>query len=129
MRLPAVSFPRSIRAWGQWRDSRSREMSLVPEGPIRHRARRAPTWPRNVARAQAVSPQVESCNVYLPHPAIAPWVESFIDECSSFPNGKYDDQVDQMTQVLNWLRGAVAPIKKPVYRPPPPPSGPRSWMR
>jgi hypothetical protein len=81
-----------------------------------------------VARAQAVSPQVESCNVYL-RPAIAPWVESFIDECSCFPNGKYDDQVDQMTQVLNWLRNAVAPPKKPVYRPAPPPSGPRSWMR
>jgi hypothetical protein len=38
------------------------------------------------ARLQAASPQVESCNVYLPHPAIAPWVEGFIDECSSFPN-------------------------------------------
>ena len=47
-----------------------------------------------VERAHAVSPQVERCNVYLPHPAIAPWVEGFIDECSSFPNGKYDDQVD-----------------------------------
>src|SRR5450432_3076579 len=58
-----------------------------------------------VARAQAVSPQVESGNIYLPHPAIAPWVESFIDECGSFPNGKYDDQVDQMTQALNRLRG------------------------
>ena len=83
-----------------------------------------------VARAQSVSPQVESCNVYLPHPSIAPWVESFIDECSSFPNGKYDDQVDQMIQVLNWLRNAVAPPKKPVYRPPPQYySGERSWMR
>ena len=82
-----------------------------------------------VARAQAVSPQVESCNVYLPHPAIAPWVEGFIDECSSFPNGKYDDQVDQMTQVLNRLRGATSPAKKPVYRPAPPSSGERSWLR
>jgi predicted phage terminase large subunit-like protein len=82
-----------------------------------------------VARAQAVSPQVESCHICLQHPAIAPWVESFIDECSSFPNGKYDDQVDQMTQVLNSLRTAVAPPKKSVYRPPPPPSGERSWMR
>ena len=82
-----------------------------------------------VARAQSVSPQVESCNVYLPHPAIAPWVPGFIDECSSFPNGKYDDQVDQMTQVLNWLRNAVPQPKK--YVPPPPTysSGPRSWMR
>ena len=83
-----------------------------------------------VARAQAVSPQVESGNVYLPHPAIAPWVEAFVDECSSFPNGKYDDQVDQMTQVFNRLHGATSPAKKPVvYQPPPPPSGDRSWMR
>jgi phage terminase large subunit-like protein len=70
-----------------------------------------------VARAQAVSPRMESCNVYLPHPAIAPWVEGFIDECSSFPNGKYDDQVDQMTQVLNRLRGATSPAKKPSTSP------------
>ena len=34
-----------------------------------------------MARAQAVSPQVESGNVYLPHPLIAPWVDSFLDEC------------------------------------------------
>jgi predicted phage terminase large subunit-like protein len=38
-----------------------------------------------VAGAQAVSPQVESGNVYLPHPAIAPWVEAFVEECSTFP--------------------------------------------
>ena len=56
-------------------------------------------------------------------------MESFIDECSSFPNGKYDDQVDQMTQVLNRLRTAVAPPKKSVYLLPPPPSGERSWMK
>jgi hypothetical protein len=37
--------------------------------------------------------------------------------------GKFDDQVDQMTQVLNRLRGATSPAKKPVYQPPPPPSG------
>jgi predicted phage terminase large subunit-like protein len=37
-----------------------------------------------VARAQAISPQVESGNAYLPHPAIAPWVEAFVKECSTF---------------------------------------------
>ncbi len=58
-----------------------------------------------IARAQGVSAQVELGNVYLPHPAIAPWVDGFIDECASFPNGKHDDQVDQMTQALNRLRG------------------------
>ena len=57
-----------------------------------------------VARAHAVSAQVESGNVYLPHPAIAPWVNDFIEEAAGFPNGRNDDQVDAMTQALNRLR-------------------------
>jgi predicted phage terminase large subunit-like protein len=81
-----------------------------------------------IARAQAVSPQVESGNVFLPHPAIAPWVEAFIEECSAFPYGKYDDQVDQMTQALNRMRAVVlSPVSHfqplPNVRP-----GDRSWM-
>lgn len=53
-----------------------------------------------MARAAAVSPQVEAGNVYLPHPQIAPWVEEFIEECTAFPNGAHDDQVDAATQAL-----------------------------
>jgi len=56
------------------------------------------------ARAHAVSPQVESGNVYLPHPSIAPWIDSFINECAAFPNGANDDQVDSMTQALQRMR-------------------------
>jgi predicted phage terminase large subunit-like protein len=80
-----------------------------------------------VARAQAVSPQVESGNVYLPHPAIAPWVEAFVDELATFPTGKHDDQVDAFSQALNRLRAVVTP---PRYFPtmPSPPSGGRGWM-
>jgi hypothetical protein len=80
-----------------------------------------------VARAQAVSPQVESGNVYLPHPAIASWVEAFVEECATFPNAKYDDQVDQMSQALNRLRtmGSVPKYTPPIPRPP---SGDRGWM-
>jgi hypothetical protein len=52
-----------------------------------------------------VSAQVESGNVYLPHPEITPWVQDFIEEVVSFPKGSYDDQVDAMTQALNQLRG------------------------
>ena len=52
------------------------------------------------SRASAVSPQIESGNVYLPHPALMPWVGSFIDECASFPNASHDDQVDSMSQAL-----------------------------
>lgn len=63
------------------------------------------------ARAYAVSPQVESGNVYLPHPAVAPWVWEFIDECLAFPNAAYADQVDTMTQALNKLSGKIAPAR------------------
>lgn len=60
-----------------------------------------------VARAYAVSPQVESGNVYLPHPAVAPWVWDFIKECLAFPNASYSDQVDAMTQALNEMESAA----------------------
>jgi predicted phage terminase large subunit-like protein len=52
------------------------------------------------SRAWAVSPEVEAGNVYLPDPSIAPWVHDFIEECTVFPNGTNDDQVDAMTQAL-----------------------------
>lgn len=52
------------------------------------------------SRANAIAPYVESGNVYLPHPDIAPWVQDFINECADFPNAKNDDQVDSMSQAL-----------------------------
>lgn len=52
------------------------------------------------ARAWAVQPLVEASNVYLPHPAIAPWVWDFIEELAGFPNAAHDDQVDMLTQGL-----------------------------
>lgn len=50
------------------------------------------------ARAAAISPQVESGNVFLPEGA--PWVADFIDELAAFPRGKHDDQVDAFSQAL-----------------------------
>lgn len=50
------------------------------------------------ARVAAVSPFVESGNVYLPAPDLAPWVAGFIEECAGFPNASHDDQVDGMSQ-------------------------------
>jgi predicted phage terminase large subunit-like protein len=66
-----------------------------------------------VARAAAVSPLIEAGNVYLPHPQIAPWVNDFVEECAAFPNGRHDDQVDAMTQVL--LRWNMLPRQSAVY--------------
>lgn len=57
-----------------------------------------------VVRAMAVTPEIESGNVYLPHPSIAPWILDFIEEASVFPNGKNDDMVDGMTQALTDLQ-------------------------
>jgi predicted phage terminase large subunit-like protein len=53
-----------------------------------------------IARATAASPLIEAGNIYLPHPALMPWAEDFIEECAQFPNGAHDDQVDAMTQML-----------------------------
>jgi predicted phage terminase large subunit-like protein len=68
-----------------------------------------------VARVNAVSPMIESGNVYLPDPSIAPWVNAFIDECAAFPNGTHDDQVDCMSQALFQFskRKKVGAIPKP----------------
>lgn len=57
-----------------------------------------------VSRANAVAPIVESGNVYLPHPHVAPWVWEYIDELTAFPAGAHDDMVDATSQALvRWL--------------------------
>lgn len=53
-----------------------------------------------VARANAVTPMWEAGNVWLPHPAIAPWVTAFVLEHLQFPLGAHDDDVDAGTQAL-----------------------------
>ena len=53
-----------------------------------------------MARLQAVSPDIEAGNVYLPEPSIAPWVHDYIEEFAAFPNGLNDDQVDATSQAL-----------------------------
>ncbi|UDL16201.1 terminase [Microbacterium phage Kozie] len=69
------------------------------------------------ARARAVTPEIESGNVYLPHPAEAPWVLDLIAELRSFPTGAHDDQVDAMTQALAELRDpGTAMISNPGSR-------------
>jgi len=59
-----------------------------------------------VARVNAVSPGIESGNVFIPHPLLYAWVDPFVEECAAFPNGAHDDRVDQMSQALVRL-GAV----------------------
>jgi predicted phage terminase large subunit-like protein len=57
-----------------------------------------------VSRANAIVPTIESGNVYLPHPHVAPWVHDYLKEHRFFPVGANDDQVDGTTQALKrWL--------------------------
>ncbi len=69
-----------------------------------------------VVRAQAVSPDIEAGNVYLPDSSIAPWIHDFIEECTAFPNGANDDQVDAMTQTLLRFGAAPAPLDEKTRR-------------
>ena len=54
-----------------------------------------------VARVYAITDYIEGGNVYLPK--YASFTEDFVSECSSFPNGEHDDQVDMMSQALTKL--------------------------
>lgn len=54
-----------------------------------------------VSRVYAVTPFIEGGNVYLPK--YAAFKDDFVSECSAFPNGEHDDQVDQMSQAITYL--------------------------
>lgn len=54
-----------------------------------------------IARAWAASPSVEAGGVYLPR---EDWAQEVVEEAANFPNAAHDDDVDAMTQALNWQR-------------------------
>jgi predicted phage terminase large subunit-like protein len=54
-------------------------------------------------RAERVSSTVEAGQVYLPE--VAPWLTDFESEIFGFPLSTNDDQVDAMSQYLEWATG------------------------
>lgn len=54
------------------------------------------------SRLAAVSSMIEQGQVLLPDKAA--WLNEFKSELLQFPNGRHDDQVDSMSQFLNWKR-------------------------
>ena len=48
---------------------------------------------------------IEAGKVVLPEQA--PWLADFENEILRFPNASHDDQVDALTQYLDWLRASV----------------------
>lgn len=67
------------------------------------------------ARARAVTPEIESGNVYIPHPQEPgyAWVPDFLSEMRNFPHDAHDDQVDTLSQALKDLRVNVATFQAP----------------
>ena len=63
-----------------------------------------------VARAHAITPFLESGNVFLPRRA--PWVARFVELFAGFPDIKKKDLIDAFTQLINWIREkrGVAPV-------------------
>jgi predicted phage terminase large subunit-like protein len=76
-----------------------------------------------LVRAVAIAPYVEAGNVYIPDPAIAAWVNDYIEEFAVFPNGVNDDQVDATSQALNWLKQNPPPVPARRYTP----TSSRNW--
>ena len=56
-----------------------------------------------ITRFAAISAMLESGRVALPEQAS--WLAGFEGELFAFPAGTHDDQVDALTQYLDWLRG------------------------
>jgi len=54
-----------------------------------------------ITRMSAQSARIENGQVHLPQ--CAPWLEDFRTELLQFPKGRFDDQVDSLSQFLNWV--------------------------
>jgi len=75
-------------------------------------------WPRpcnpttdKVTKAEGISPIIESQRLFVPFEAI--WLGEFKSELLGFPNVRFMDQVDALTQMLGWVRAQDA-LPKPV---------------
>ena len=51
-------------------------------------------------RMNGETPKLESGCLILPRSAA--WLDDLLVEYLAFPNGKYDDQIDALSQFLNW---------------------------
>jgi predicted phage terminase large subunit-like protein len=65
-------------------------LAAIPVMPDRHK----------VIRMSVASAKLEPGLVLLP--SSAPWIAALEDELFSFPHGRHDDQVDSISQALNY---------------------------
>jgi predicted phage terminase large subunit-like protein len=53
-----------------------------------------------IGRMEAQAARFEAGQVHLPREA--PWLSAFLHELLGFPNARHDDQIDSISQFLNW---------------------------
>ena len=66
---------------------------------------RRPTTDKKT-RMNGETAKLEAGSLILPKSA--PWLDEFLEEYRAFPGGKYDDQMDALSQFLNWRTAAEA---------------------
>jgi predicted phage terminase large subunit-like protein len=78
--------------------------ALIQDLKQRHGIKAIPITPTGdkVVRLSIVSPMFERGEIFVPENA--QWLMDFLDELLRFPQAKFDDQVDSVTQYLNWHR-------------------------
>jgi len=64
-----------------------------------------------IVRMEAQSARFEAGQVFLPKEA--PWLGDFLHELLAFPNARWDDQVDSVSQFLNWAETRFEPLPMP----------------
>jgi predicted phage terminase large subunit-like protein len=77
-----------------------------------------------VARAEAIAPQAEAGNLWIPDPSLVSWVGDFIEEWCIFPNGKNDDQVDTTSLTVSKLSEGIGSDWTPISL-----TGTSKWLR
>jgi predicted phage terminase large subunit-like protein len=58
-------------------------------------------------RMEAQSARFEAGQVFLPKEAL--WLSELLHELLAFPNARYDDQIDSVSQFLNWAEAHAGP--------------------
>lgn len=60
-----------------------------------------------IERAAAITPEQNSGGIIIPHRSVAPWVgdadTGMINRFRTFPNTDFDDEIDALSQGVNWL--------------------------
>ena len=76
-----------------------------------------------IVRMEAQSARFEAGQVHLPEEA--PWLGDFLHEILAFPNSRHDDQIDSVSQFLNWAEAHCKPMS---FAPPIIVTRPKGWF-